>query len=40
MPASLDTDVIVELPESDMAKVVLFPAIMIEREESLDLKQD
>lgn len=40
MPASLDTEVIVELPESDMAKVVLFPAIMIEREESLDLKHD
>ena len=40
MPASLDTEVIVELPESDMAKVVLFPAIMIEREESIDLKHD
>ncbi len=40
MPVSLDTEVIVELPESDMAKVVLFPPIMIEREESLDLKND
>ncbi len=40
LPESLDTEVIVELPESDMAKVVLFPAIMIEREESLDLKHD
>ena len=40
MPVSLDTEVIVELPESDMAKVVLFPPKMIEREESLDLKND
>ena len=40
MPESLDTELIVELPESDMAKVVLFPAIMVEREESLDLKHD
>ncbi len=40
MPESIDTELIVELPESDMAKVVLFPPIMIEREESLDLKHD
>ncbi len=40
MPVLLDTEVIVELPDSDMAKVLLFPPIMIEREESLDLKQD
>ena len=40
MPVSLDTEVIVELPDSDMAKVLLFPPIMIEIEEPLDLKQD
>jgi len=40
MPESLDTEVIVELPESDMAQIALFPPIMIEREESLDLKHD
>ena len=40
MPVSLDTEVIVELPDSDMAKVLLFPPIMFEREEPLDLKQD
>ncbi len=40
MPASLDTGVIVELPDSDMAKVLLFPPIMIEIKEPLDLKQD
>jgi hypothetical protein len=32
MPVSLDTEVIVELPDSDMAKVLLFPPIMIEIE--------
>jgi len=37
---SLDTEVIIELPDSDMAKVLLFPPIMIEIEEPLDLKQD
>jgi hypothetical protein len=40
LPESLDTELIIELPESDMAKILLFPPIMIEREESLDLKQD
>jgi hypothetical protein len=40
MPESLDTELIVELPESDMAQIALFPPIMIEREESLDLKHD
>ncbi len=40
MPESLDTELIVELPESDIAKVLLFPPIMIEREEPLELKQD
>lgn len=40
LPESLDTEVIVELPESDMAQIALFPPIMIEREESLDLKYD
>ncbi len=40
MPVSLETEVIVELPESDMAQISLFPPIMIEREESLDLKHD
>jgi hypothetical protein len=40
LPESLDTKVIVELPESDMAQISLFPPIMIEREKSLDLKQD
>ncbi len=40
MPESLDTELIVELPESDMAQIALFPPIMFEREESLDLKHD
>jgi hypothetical protein len=40
MPESLDTELIVDLPESDMAQISLFPPIMIEREESLDLKHD
>ena len=40
MPVSLDTEVIVELPDSDMAEVLLFPPIMIEIEEPLDLKRD
>ena len=40
MPESLNTELIVELPESDMAQISLFPPIMIEREESLDLKHD
>ena len=40
MPESLDTELIVDLPESDMAQISLFPPIMIEREEPLDLKHD
>ncbi len=40
MPESLDTELIVDLPESDMAQIALFPPIMIAREESLDLKHD
>jgi len=40
MPESLDTELIVELPESDMAKIILFPPVMMSREASLDLKQD
>ena len=40
MPVSLDTELIVELPESDMAKIILFPPVMMPREASLDLKQD
>jgi hypothetical protein len=40
MPESLDTELIVDLPESDMAQIALFPPIMIEREKPLDLKHD
>ena len=39
-PKSLDREMIVDLPESDMAQVSLFPPTMIKREESLDLKHD
>ncbi len=40
MPVSLDTELIVELPESDMAQIALFPPKMADKEKALDLKHD
>jgi len=36
MPVSLDTELIIELPESDMAQVTLFPPILAENEMALE----
>jgi hypothetical protein len=40
MPVSLDTELIVELPESDMAQIALFPPKMADKEKALGLKHD
>ena len=40
LPESLDTEVIVELPESDMAKIALFPPKLFENESALGVKHD
>jgi hypothetical protein len=40
MPESLDTELIVELPESDMAQIALFPPKMVEKDDAFDLKHD
>lgn len=37
---SLDTEVIVELPESDMAKIVLFPPKLFENESAFGVNHD
>ncbi len=37
MPVSLDTELIVELPEADMAQIALFPPKMADKEKALDL---
>lgn len=39
-PESLDTELIVELPNSDMAQVTLFPLIFSENEIALEAKSD
>jgi hypothetical protein len=40
MPESLDTELIVELPESDMAQIALFPPKMADKEDAFDLMHD
>ena len=40
MPVSLDTELIVELPESDMAQIAIFPPKMPYKEDAFDLKHD
>ena len=40
MPVSLDTELIVELPESDMAQIALFPPKMADKENAFDFKHD
>jgi hypothetical protein len=40
IPLSLNTDLIVELPESDMAQISLFPPKMADKEDALDIKND
>jgi len=40
LPESLDTELIVELPESDMAKIALFPPKLFENESALGVKHD
>ena len=40
MPISLDTELIVELPASDMAQIALFPPKMADKEDAFDLKHD
>lgn len=40
MPVSLDTELIVELPESDMAQIAIFPPKMPYKEDAFDLEHD
>ena len=40
LPESLDTEVIVELPESDMAKIALFPPKLFENESAFGVNHD
>jgi hypothetical protein len=40
MPVSLETEVIVELPESDMAKISLFPPKLAENKTAFGVKHD
>lgn len=40
MPESLGTELIVELPESDMAQIALFPPKISEKDDAFDLKHD
>jgi hypothetical protein len=40
LPESLKSEVVVELPESDMAQVTLFPPIFSEKEIALEAKPD
>ena len=40
LPESLDTEVIVELPESDMAKIALFPPKLFENEAAKEASHD
>lgn len=40
LPESLDTEVIVELPESDMAKIALFPPKLFENEAAKEANHD
>ena len=40
LPESIDTELIVELPESDMAKIALFPPKLFENESAFGAKYD
>ena len=40
LPESIDTELIVELPESDMAKIALFPPKLFENESAFGAKHD
>jgi hypothetical protein len=39
-PESLDTELIMELPESDMAKIAIFPPRLFENEKAFDANHD
>ena len=39
-PESLDTELIMELPESDMAKIAIFPPKLFENEAAKEASRD